>query len=135
MKVKEKRKRKNPLLRLKNDWNGMKLWKADELCKLDWIISSLVLLVLFVTCMQGDMRLTGNRSFLMYEHFTDFYKASYEQSGGYYANYLPSTFLAYAIWNLPLYLAGHIPEAIPALQICVSGISYWSLQPVYFQPV
>ena len=42
MKVKEKRKRKNPLLRLKNDWNGMKLWKADELCKLDWIISSLV---------------------------------------------------------------------------------------------
>ena len=112
MKVKEKRKRKNPLLRLKNDWNGMKLWKADELCKLDWIISSLVLLVLFVTCMQGDMRLTGNRSFLMYEHFTDFYKASYEQSGGYYANYLPSTFLAYAIWNLPLYLAGHIPEAI-----------------------
>lgn len=112
MKVKEKRKRKNPLLRLKNDWNGMKLWKADELCKLDWIISSLVLLVLFVICMQGDMRLTGNRSFLMYEHFTDFYKASYEQSGGYYANYLPSTFLAYAIWNLPLYLAGHIPEAI-----------------------
>ena len=93
MKVKEKRKRKNPLLRLKNDWNGMKLWKADELCKLDWIISSLVLLVLFVICMQGDMRLTGNRSFLMYEHFTDFYKASYEQSGGYYANYLPVPFL------------------------------------------
>ena len=110
MKVKEKRKRKNPLLRLKNDWNGMKLWKADELCKLDWIISSLVLLVLFVICMQGDMRLTGNRSFLMYEHFTDFYKASYEQSGGYYANYLPSTFLAYAIWNLPLYLAVTSPK-------------------------
>ena len=74
MKVKEKRKRKNPLLRLKNDWNGMKLWKADELCKLDWIISSLVLLVLFVICMQGDMRLTGNRSFLMYEHLQIFIK-------------------------------------------------------------
>ena len=48
----------------------------------------------------------------MYEHFTDFYKASYEQSHGYYANYLPSTFLAYAIWNLPLYLTGHAPQAM-----------------------
>lgn len=112
MKLKQKKGKVNILVNLKSDWNSMKLWKSDELCKMDWIISSFVLLILFVTCMQGDMRLTGNRSFLMYEHFTDFYKASFEQSGGYYANYLPSTFIAYAIWNLPLYLSGHVPEAI-----------------------
>lgn len=112
MKLKQKKERASGWTYLKNDWKGMKLWQGNELCRLDWIISSIVLLILFLTCMQGDMRLTGNRSFLMYEHFTDFYKASYEQSGGYYANYLPSTFIAYAIWNLPLYLAGHIPEAI-----------------------
>lgn len=112
MKLKQKKERVSGWTHLKNDWKGMKLWQGNELCRLDWIISSIVLLILFLTCMQGDMRLTGNRSFLMYEHFTDFYKASYEQSGGYYANYLPSTFIAYAIWNLPLYLAGHIPEAI-----------------------
>ncbi len=112
MKLKQKKERVSGWMHLKNDWKGMKLWQRNELCRLDWIISSIVLLILFLTCMQGDMRLTGNRSFLMYEHFTDFYKASYEQSGGYYANYLPSTFIAYAIWNLPLYLAGHIPEAI-----------------------
>lgn len=112
MKLKQKKERVSGWMHLKNDWKGMKLWQGNELCRLDWIISSIVLLILFLTCMQGDMRLTGNRSFLMYEHFTDFYKASYEQSGGYYANYLPSTFIAYAIWNLPLYLAGHIPEAI-----------------------
>lgn len=97
---------------IKNSWSAMKVWNGNELCKVDWIVSTVILAVLFVTCIQGDIRLTGNRSFLLYEHFTNFYEASYEQSGGYYANYLPSTFIAYAIWNLPLYLSGHLPEAI-----------------------
>ncbi|NCB92714.1 MAG: DUF2029 domain-containing protein [Clostridia bacterium] len=114
--IQQRKSTSNPVARwagrMKNTWQGMKIWNNDELCKLDWIISGLILFVLFITCLQGDIRLTGNRSFLMYEHFTDFYKASFEQSGGYYANYLPSTFLAYAIWNLPLYLTGHLPEAI-----------------------
>mgnify|MGYP004480670073 FL=1 len=94
------------------EWKNMKFWSGNDLCRLDWILSILILAGLFVTCVYGDIRLTGNRSFLMYHHFTDFYEASYEQSGGYWANYLPSTFIAYAIWNLPLYLAGHAPEAI-----------------------
>ena len=94
------------------EWKNMKFWSGNDLCRLDWILSILILAGLFVTCVYGDIRLTGNRSFLMYHHFTDFYEASYKQSGGYWANYLPSTFIAYAIWNLPLYLAGHAPEAI-----------------------
>lgn len=112
MKISHMKQKEKLAIRLKSSWNSMKLWENEGLCKLDWMISSVILAVLFVTCLQGDIRLTGNRSFLMYEHFTDFYKASYEQSGGYYANYLPSTFIAYAIWNLPLYLSGHLPEAI-----------------------
>ena len=55
----------------------MKLWDAEELNKLDWVISAVILMFLFFTCAYGDLMLTGNRSFLMYEHFTDFYKASY----------------------------------------------------------
>ena len=90
----------------------MKFWSGEDLCRLDWILSFLILAVLFVTCVHSDVKLTGNRSFLMYKHFSDFYDASYQQSGGYWANYLPSTFIAYAIWNLPLYLTGHAPEAI-----------------------
>ena len=96
----------------KAQWKSMKLWTGDELCRLDWILSFLILAALFVTCVHSDVKLTGNRSFLMYKHFADFYEASYRQSGGYWANYLPSTFIAYAIWNLPLYLTGHAPEAI-----------------------
>ena len=96
----------------KAQWKSMKLWTGAELCRLDWILSFLILAALFVTCVHSDVKLTGNRSFLMYKHFADFYEASYRQSGGYWANYLPSTFIAYAIWNLPLYLTGHAPEAI-----------------------
>nr|WP_303231212.1 glycosyltransferase 87 family protein [uncultured Blautia sp.] len=98
--------------RKKDRWNSMKLWSGNDLCRLDWILSFLILAVLFVICAHSDVKLTGNRSFLMYEHFADFYQASYEQSGGYWANYLPSTFIAYAVWNLPLYLTGHAPEAM-----------------------
>lgn len=112
MKVGKKKEKTNIVSAMNNRWREMKFWENDNLCKLDWLLTGIILGVLFFTCIQGDLRLTGNRSFLMYEHFTDFYKASYEQSGGYYANYLPSTFIAYAIWNLPLYLAGHVPEAI-----------------------
>ncbi|MCF0132449.1 MAG: DUF2029 domain-containing protein [Blautia sp.] len=93
-------------------WKSLKWWDAENINRIDWIVTILILAGLFVTCIQGDLRLTGNRSFTVYHHLADFYKASYEQSGGYYANYLPSTFIAYAIWNLPLYLLGHVPEEI-----------------------
>ena len=62
----------------------MKFWSGEDLCRLDWILSFLILAVLFVTCVHSDVKLTGNRSFLMYKHFSDFYDASYQQSGGYW---------------------------------------------------
>ena len=104
--------RKGFLACTRSRWAGMQLYSREEICRLDWIIAAVLLIFLYVTCIQGDLLLTGNRSFLFYQHPTDFYQASYEISGGYYANYLPSTFIAYAIWNLPLYLTGHIPEAM-----------------------
>ena len=60
--------------RKKDRWNSMKLWSGNDLCRLDWILSFLILAVLFVTCAHSDVKLTGNRSFLMYEHFADFYQ-------------------------------------------------------------
>lgn len=112
----------------RSDWNSMKLWSSQDLSRLDWILSFLILAVLFVTCVHSDVKLTGNRSFLMYKHFSDFYDASFRQSGGYWANYLPSTFIAYAIWNLPLYLTGHAPEAI--LTNSFVNLMWYKLLPV-----
>ena len=60
--------------------------------------------------------------------FQDFYKASYEQSQGFYANYLPSTFLAFAIWNFPLYLLGRVPGFI--LQDALLNLMWYKLLPV-----
>ena len=114
--------------RTKNNWSSMKFWSGEDLCRLDWILSFLILAVLFITCVHSDVKLTGNRSFLMYKHFSDFYDASYQQSGGYWANYLPSTFIAYAIWNLPLYLTGHAPEAI--LTNSFVNLMWYKLLPV-----
>lgn len=112
----------------KKAWQEMRFWSGNDLCRLDWILTFVILAVLFVCCAHGDVKLTGNRSFLMYQHFTDFYQASYEQSGGYWANYLPSTFIAYAIWNLPLYLTGHVPEAM--LTNSFVNIMWYKLLPV-----
>ena len=72
-----KKKEKNTpgyFARKKAEWEGMRLWNGEELCRLDWIFSFLILAVLFVLCAHSDVKLTGNRSFLMYEHFTDFYQ-------------------------------------------------------------
>lgn len=113
---------------LKMEWKEMPFFNGDSLSRLDWIVTMLILMALFISCAHSDIKLTGNRSFLMYEHFLDFYKASYEQSGGYWANYLPSTFLAFAIWNLPLYLTGHLPEVI--LTNSFINIMWYKLLPV-----
>ena len=81
--MKEKAAKKQSFLNRKRaEWKEMKLWNGNELCKVDWIVSILILTVLFFTCVHSDVKLTGNRSFLMYKHFSDFYQASYEQSGG-----------------------------------------------------
>lgn len=129
-KMKKKTMTKSPgfFAGLRTEWKGMRFFSGNELCRLDWILSILILAFLFITCAHSDVKLTGNRSFLMYEHFTDFYQASYEQSGGYWANYLPSTFIAYAVWNLPLYLTGHVPEQI--LTNSFVNIMWYKLLPV-----
>ena len=102
---------------------------VQKLCRLDWILSLLILVFLFVTFFEGDIIVTGNRSFLYYKgFFQDFYKASYEQSQGFYANYLPSTFLAFAVWNLPLYLLGRVPGFI--LQDALLNLMWYKLLPV-----
>lgn len=105
-------------------------FSLEELSKLDWLIAIAMLVFLFFTFVEGDIIITGNRSFLYYTNgfFEDFYKASYEQSGGFYATYLPSTFLVFAIWNFPMYLMGRIPVAI--LENSIINIMWYKLLPV-----
>lgn len=43
-------------------------------------------------------------------HITDFYTACKKVDGVYAANYLPSTFIVFAVWNIPIKLLGLAPE-------------------------
>lgn len=113
----------------KINWlKGLPGWSMQELNKVDWIVSLIILAGLFLVYFEGDLIVTGNRSFLMYHNFRDFYKASYEQSHAFYANYLPSTFIAFAVWNIPLYLLGRIP--ILTTDKALLNICWYKLLPV-----
>lgn len=116
------------MIRKFDSFGKMQWFNVTGICRLDWIISLLILAFLFVSFISGDIIITGNRSFLYLQGAKDFYKASYEQSQGFYANYLPSTFLAFAIWNLPLYLAGRVPAAI--LELSFLNLMWYKLLPV-----
>ncbi len=114
----------------KINWmRGLPAFSLQDISKTDWIVAIAALAFLFVTFVEGDIIVTGNRSFLYYKgFFEDFYKASYEQSQGFYANYLPSTFLAFALWNLPLYLLGRVPAQI--LDASFINLMWYKLLPV-----
>lgn len=69
----------------------------------------LTLIVCYFFFNQGDLIHTGGSSFTYLDgHIWDFYDANATVWGG-PANYLPSTYILYAIWNLPLKLL-HIAE-------------------------
>ena len=58
-----------------------------------------------------DILMTAQHSYGYLEgRITDYYTASYEMDGNYGSNYLPITFILFAIWNLPLKLFGAGPE-------------------------
>lgn len=85
----------------------------------EWdFLDSCIIIIISAFCILtfslGDIVVTGNRSFLMHTNFFDFYEASHDWTGSYDANYLPSTFWLFAIWNIPLRILGKIPEIIGA---------------------
>lgn len=89
---------------------GFRLDKIDALRSfgwVDWILFAVCALFCYVNFCHGDILCTGNRSWLMWELGPlQFYEASYQWTGGYGANYMPSTFWLFALWNLPLKLLG-----------------------------
>ena len=49
MKAKLAKRKTGFCMRMKESWKEMKLWDAEELNKLDWVISALILIFLFST--------------------------------------------------------------------------------------
>lgn len=81
--------------------------KSNALSKWDWVFFGILAFFSFISFAQQDLLVTGNRSWLIYDSgIRGFYDASYQWTGSYGANYMPTTFWLYAIWNYPLKLLG-----------------------------
>lgn len=80
--------------------------------KLDLLIMAVLFAICYFSFSHSDIMVTGNRSFFMHTNALDFYDACYNWTGDYGANYLPSTFWAFAIWNIPLRLFGRVPNDV-----------------------
>ena len=65
---------------------------------------------LFISFQQGDILHTGGSSFTYLNgHIRDFYEANFKALG--ITNYLPSTYIIFALWNLPIKLLGIVNMA------------------------
>lgn len=74
------------------------------------IFGIFALICYFLFC-HHDILMTAQHSYgYLNGRFTDFYTASSEMDGEYGSNYLPLTFILFALWNLPLKLLGAAPE-------------------------
>lgn len=97
--------------------------------KLDWIVFFLISLFCFFTFQQGDILHTGGSSFAYLNgHILDFY--DYNAQFMEVNNYLPSTYILFAIWNLPIRLLGIVTE--PAKTVGMGVLFWYKLLPTLF---
>jgi hypothetical protein len=77
----------------------------------DWAGFALCAAACFLLFCHSDIGITAQHSLeYLNGQFTDFYSACRATMGGYFANYMPTTFLAFAVWNLPLKLFELLPR-------------------------
>jgi hypothetical protein len=106
--------------------------KKDELASLrwwDWLLFVLLAVACFFLFVQRDLEITADNSYLFLQgHILDFYSAVSTWWGAPTANYLPPTYLLFAIWNLPLFLLGKAPVVV--FSSSVIKIIWYKLLPV-----
>ena len=116
---------KNNRLRIFNDKNcAIKNW--------DWILFIAISVFCFLSFEQGDIYNTGNRGWMFYHsNVFNYYDVLHQWTNDYGASYLPSTFIMYAIWVLPLKLLGfQQPESVATSKIFYN--MWYKLLPVLF---
>ena len=97
----------------------------------DWVGFAVISVCCFLLFCHADILITANHSYAFLEgRITDFYSACYEMTDTYSANYLPLTFLVFAIWNIPLKLLGLGPKSWGDWSLVYT---YWNkLLPILF---
>lgn len=80
----------------------------------DYIIFGVIAVFCYLVFMQGDILVTGNRAWQFYNsNFFNYYDVLQKWTNDNGATYLPTTFLFFAVWLLPLKILGFAaPETL-----------------------
>lgn len=106
-----------------------KATKSKAVTILDWVILAVLTVVCFFCFNQGDIRHTAGSSFgYLTGHFADFY--DYNGSLGLGDAYMPSTYLLFAIWNIPIKLLGLVTG--PTMNLSIPILQWNKLMPTLF---
>lgn len=93
----------------------------NRLSYLDWIIYFALAIVCFFSMQQGDILHTGGSSFsLLSGHILDFYEYNAHYLGG--SAYMLTSYILFAIWNIPIYLLGIV--RVPTQKV-PKGVLMW----------
>ena len=77
----------------------------------DGVLLGIVALFSFFLFNHVDLLITAQHSYAYLDgHILDFYDACHSMNETYSANYLPLTFIIFAIWNIPLKFLGFAPK-------------------------
>lgn len=98
--------------------------------KRDYILFAFCAVICYLVFQQGDIGHTGGCSFSYLQgHILDFYEWT-AQEGDMYASYMPSTYILFAIWNIPLKLFGIVEK--PMVDAPYGVLMYYKLLPTLF---
>lgn len=92
----------------------------------DWVIFTALAAICFFTLQQGDILHTGGSSIAYLNgHILDFY--DYNKPYMRVNNYLPSTYILFAIWNIPIRLFNLV--TVPTQQVSTKILMWYKLFP------
>ena len=101
----------------------------NSLKMLDWVIFAVLAGFCFFTMQHTDIAHTGGSSFsLLNGHLLDFYDYTAEYMVG--NNYMISTYILFAIWNIPIRLLGLID--VPTMVIPYGVLMWYKALPTLF---
>lgn len=104
--------------------------ETNTVKKRDYILFAVCAAICYLVFQQGDIRHTGGCSFAYLQgHILDFYEWNVSQADM-YASYMPSTYILFAIWNIPVRLLGILKA--PKLEVSYGLMMYYKLLPTLF---
>lgn len=107
-------------------------WREHHLPIIPVVLCGLVLVLLFVSAAEGDLMITGNTAWQLWNsHFTNFYEVvmAWEDSAS--ANYMPTTYILFGLWILPLKLLGYEAPVTAGTNV-LRYVLWYKLLPVLF---